>query len=589
MKVSDYIVKFLADKGVTDVFGYPGGMVTHLMESFSAGREQIQAHVNYHEQAAAFAACGYAQAKGAPGVAYATSGPGATNLITGIANAWFDSIPAIFITGQVNTFEAKGKLPVRQCGFQETDILSMVKNITKYCVYVEKKQDIRYELEKAWYFAEEGRKGPVLLDIPMNIQRSDVNPKELKGYRSQEAIKVNLDEDVDRFQKILQKAEKPVLLIGSGVKTAKVKEQIIDFIERWNIPVVSSMLAFDVIGRDHPNYFGFIGAYGDRTANFIIAKSDLIISLGARLDIRQVGAKAENFGRGAGLIRVDIDKGELSRRIKEDEWDIQCDLRVFLDREKVKNCNSFNSMDEWLSVCRTIKTKLAGLDDRRPNKLIHIFSKRLAENISITTDVGQNQVWIAQSFASKKGQEVFFSGGHGAMGYSLPAAIGVYYGSKKPVVSFNGDGGIQMNIQELQFVVREKLPILIVILNNSSLGMIRHFQEMYFQSNYYQTMSSGGYTVPDFAKIAQAYGIEYCCINDEEDIKKWEWNMKGPKIVEVCLENNTYVFPKLEYGRPNQDQEPLLDRKLYDELMKLGETKEDMTLKEYGNLTKGGV
>lgn len=570
MKVSDYIVKFLADKGVTDVFGYPGGMVTHLMESFSASGEQIQAHVNYHEQAAAFAACGYAQAKGAPGVAYATSGPGATNLITGIANAWFDSIPAIFITGQVNTFEAKGKLPVRQCGFQETDILSMVKNITKYCVYVEKKQDIRYELEKAWYFAEEGRKGPVLLDIPMNIQRSDVNPKELKGYKPQEAIMVNLEEVVERFQKILQKTERPVLLIGSGVKTAKANKQIADFIEKWNIPVVSSMLAFDVLGRDHPNYFGFIGAYGDRTANFIIAKSDLIISMGSRLDIRQIGAMVENFGKDAKLIRVDIDEGELSRKIKEDEWGIRCDINAFLRKEKEKRCDISNSVEEWLSICRVIREKLFGIDDQEPNERVRMLSKELPEGIEITTDVGQNQVWIAQSFISKKGQEVFFSGGHGAMGYSLPAAIGAYYGSRRPVVSFNGDGGIQMNIQELQFVVRENLPILIVILNNSSLGMIRHFQEMYFQSNYYQTMSSGGYTVPDFGKIADAYGIEYYCIAGDENMDKWKWDMNGPKIIEISLENNTYVFPKLEYGRPNQDQEPLLDRKLYSELMELG-------------------
>lgn len=570
MKVSDYIVKFLADKGVTDVFGYPGGMVTHLMESFSASEGRIRAHVNYHEQAAAFAACGYAQAKGVPGVAYATSGPGATNLITGIANAWFDSIPVIFITGQVNTFEAKGKLAVRQCGFQETDILSMVTNITKYCAYVGREQDICHELEKAWYFANEGRKGPVLLDIPMNIQKSDVNPRELEGYRPQEKIMANLEEDVEHFQKILQKAEKPVLLIGSGVKTAKAKEQVMDFIKRWNIPVVSSMLAFDVTGRDHPNYFGFIGAYGDRAANFIIAKSDLVISLGSRLDIRQVGAKTENFASGAGLIRVDIDEGELSRRIKEDEWDIRCDLRVFLEKEKEKKCDSFNSMKEWLSVCRIIKTKLAGLDERKPNELIRMFSKRLEKNIGITTDVGQNQVWIAQSFVSQNGQEVFFSGGHGAMGYSLPAAIGVYYGSKKPVVSFNGDGGIQMNIQELQFIVREKLPILIVILNNFSLGMIRHFQEMYFQSNYYQTMGSGGYTVPAFGRIADAYGIEYYCIDNDENMDKWEWDMNGPKIIEISLENITYVFPKLEYGRLNQDQEPLLDRKLYSELMGLG-------------------
>lgn len=576
MKVSDYVVEYLIKNEITDVFGYPGGMVTHLMESFSAKKGKIQAHVNYHEQAAAFAACGYAQAKGIPGVAYATSGPGATNLITGIANAWFDSIPTFFITGQVNTFEARGNLAVRQRGFQETDILSMVRSITKYCAYVEHKEDIRYELEKAWFFANEGRKGPVLLDIPMNVQREDVTPEKLKGYKWKPAEADNLEKDLEQFSRMLQDAKKPVLLVGAGVKIAKAKVLVRDFVERWNIPVVSSMLAFDILGRNHPNYFGFIGAYGDRAANFIVAKSDLIISFGSRLDIRQIGAKIENFGVNAKLIRIDIDEGELSRKIKDDEWGIQCDIRTFLEKEKTKRSASAYSREEWLFVCKTIKEKLHGQDNRRPNEVVSLFSNSLPDNIEITTDVGQNQVWIAQSFISKKKQEVFFSGGLGAMGYSLPAAIGVYYGSKKPVVSFHGDGGIQMNIQELQFIVREKLPILIVILNNSSLGMIRHFQEMYFQSNYYQTMGSGGYTVPDFAKIAQAYGIEYYRIDDDKDIEKWEWSMKGPEIIEVCLENNTYVFPKLEYGRPNQDQEPLLDRKLYDELMKLGETRRDM-------------
>lgn len=567
MKVSDYIVEFLIEKGVTDVFGYPGGMVTHLMESFSLHQERIQAHVNYHEQASAFAACGYAQIKEISGAAYATSGPGATNLITGIANAWFDSIPVLFLTGQVNTFEAKGELAVRQHGFQETDILSMVKNITKYCAYVSKKQDIRYELEKAWYFANEGRKGPVLLDLPMNVQRGDVNPEELLGYQEHSVRTKVLDESILRFQKMLKKTRKPVLLVGTGIKTAQRKKQVLELVNRWKIPVVSSMLAFDVLGRNHPNYFGFVGAYGDRTANFIIAKSDLILSLGSRLDIRQVGAKTDAFGANASLVRVDIDEGEFTRQIKEGELDILCDVSSFV--EQVKEYTLSHSIEEWIQVCRNIKERLSGLDECQPNRQIRLLSEQLPDDILITTDVGQNQVWVAQSFLTKEKQKVLFSGGHGAMGYSLPAAIGAYYASHKPVVCFSGDGGIQMNIQELQFVARERLPILIVILNNSSLGMIRHFQEMYFNSHYYQTIDSGGYTVPDFEKVAKAYGIDYYRAKKEEDIKNLRWNAKTPEIMEICLESITYVFPKLEYGRPNQDQEPLLDRELYDNLMKL--------------------
>lgn len=568
MKVSDYIVDFLADKGVTDVFGYPGGMVTHLMESFSEKQEKIHAHVNYHEQAAAFAACGYAQAMGKPGVAYATSGPGATNLITGIANAYFDSISTIFFTGQVNTFEAKGELEVRQQGFQEMDIISMVRGITKYCVYVESGENIRYELEKAWHYANEGRRGPVLLDIPLNVQQEEVDPEKLKSYEEELLEDINLEEIMAQFLSMLQNAERPVLLIGAGVKNAQTETMIRELVESWKIPVVSSMLAFDVIGRNNPNYYGFIGAYGDRTANFIVAKSDLIISLGSRLDIRQVGAKLENFGADAKLVRIDVDGGELTRKIKEDEIDIQCDINTFL--KKIKEDNLIPQISKsWISICKVIQDKLSGQDERRPNEQIRVFSSHLPDNIMITTDVGQNQVWVAQSFVCKEGQKVFFSGGHGAMGYSLPAAIGVYYSSHMPVVSFNGDGGIQMNIQELQFVARERLPITIVILNNQALGMIRHFQEMYFCSNYYQTMDEGGYTVPDFGKIALAYGLDYYLIDENDNIEGHTWRFDKPQIIEISLKNPTYVFPKLEYGRPNQDQEPLIDRKLYNELMEL--------------------
>lgn len=568
MKVSDYIVEYIIEKGVTDVFGYPGGMVTHLMDSFRKYEDKIRAHVTYHEQGAAFAACGYAQASGKTGVAYATSGPGATNLITGICNAYFDSIPTIFITGQVNTFESKGDLFVRQRGFQETDIISMVRGVTKYCAYVTDAEDTGYELDLAWKYANEGRKGPVLLDIPMDVQRAEISPAQLRHLQKEPQEVHKLEGQWSILQKLLQDARKPVVLIGGGVKTAQAEHVVKALIEKWNVPVVSSMLAFDVLGSQHPNYYGFIGAYGDRAANFIVAKSDLIISLGSRLDVRQIGANEKGFGKNAKLVRVDIDDGEFSRKIKEDELDILCDIKDFCGIVSEKDFK-IQPMKEWIGICNIIREKLEGLDESKPKEWIRQFSVKLPDDIKITTDVGQNQVWIAQAFVTKKAQKVFFSGGHGAMGYALPAAIGAYYGSRKPVVCFNGDGGIQMNIQELQFVAREQMPITIVILNNTSLGMIRHFQEMYFQENYYQTNVHSGYTVPDFEKLADAYGIDYYNIRRDDDIDNYEWNMRGPHIVEMSLQNPTYVFPKLEFGKPNQDQEPRIDRKLYDYLMKL--------------------
>ena len=329
--------------------------------------------------------------------------------------------------------------------------------------------------------------------------------------------------------------------------------------------MITSMIAFDVVSEDSLNY-GFIGAYGNRTANFIVAKSDLVISIGSRLDVRQVGAKRENFAPNAKVIRFDVDRGELEYSVHQNE--IKCCARMQETLQALKmieeECN--RDYSKWIEVCNKIREKLESVDQTTTGKIVATVSKKFPTDILITTDVGQNQVWVAQSMRLKKGQQVLFSGGHGAMGYSLPAAIGAYYASKSPVVCISGDGGMQMNIQELQYIARERLPIKIIVLNNDALGMIRHFQEMYFNGNYYQTKPSGGYNAPNFSKVAGAYGIRNIQINMEEIP---ELNDQDPFFMEILIDEDTYVFPKLEFGKPNQDQEPLLDRKLYNELMNL--------------------
>lgn len=557
MKASDYIVEYLLRQNITDVFGYPGGMVTHLMDSLS--KFPIKTHVTYHEQGAAFAACGYAQTTGKVGVAYATSGPGATNLVTGICNAYFDSIPTLFITGQVNTFEYKGELGVRQRGFQETDIVSIVSPVTKYAVRITDATKLKWYLDYAFYIAQEGRRGPVLLDIPMDIFRADIDPQSMEGF---EAPVYNRDTSFDKLKEALSKASRPVILAGSGIKTSNAADKFNEVIRKHDIPVVTTMLAVDT-AKDS---YGFIGAYGTRTANFIVAKSDLVISLGARLDVRQTGARRENFAPDAVIVRVEIDAGELSLRVHDDEIQIHADVNDVLDTLLEADTRDLTG---WNDVCRKIREELKDIDDRLPNKYVSRISELIPENSVITTDVGQNQVWVAQSFKVKDGQRIFFSGGHGAMGYSLPAAIGCALADGKAVYSFQGDGGIQMNIQELQTIARENLPVKIILFNNSALGMIRHFQEMYFEDNYVQTVPSGGYTVPDFGAIAAAYKIPYKCIGKVEDVDDSLFDAEGPQFVEVRITEPTYVYPKLEYGKPNQDQEPLLDRKRYSYIMEL--------------------
>lgn len=568
MKVSDYIVEFLISKGITDVFGYPGGMVTQLIDSFGCYSDKISAHVTYHEQAAAFAACGYAQTSGKPGVAYATSGPGATNLITGIANAFFDSIPTIFITGQVNTNEAKGNFRVRQRGFQETDIVSSVKPVTKYAVYVEKAEDLPAELDKAYEIAMSERRGPVLLDIPMNVLRTDIDGLVL-GVRMEQPDQYSdnfseVDDVATEIRQALKASLSPVILLGAGVKSVGAEDEIRTEISRLGIPVVSSMIAFDVMRGDR-RFYGFLGAYGQRTANFIAAKSDLIISIGARLDIRQVGFSRESFAPDAKILRFDVDAGELEYQVHQDEKQICTEIETVvraLKQVEAKDCNY------WISVCDEIRKQLKDVDDNHIGRMMENLSEQIPDGAVITTDVGQNQVWVAQSFKMKPHQKVLFSGGHGAMGYSLPAAIGAYYGSgKKHVYCITGDGGLQMNIQELQFVARERIPVKIIVINNNALGMIRHFQEMYFDSRYFQTKPEGGFSSPNFSRIAEAYGIKSYQFEAEE-IGTIEIS-EDPELFEVMIHENTYVVPKLKFGKPNQDQEPLINRKLYERIMNM--------------------
>lgn len=568
MKASDFVVEYLIEKKITDVFGYPGGMVTHLMDSFSKYEHKIKAHVTYNEQGAAFAACGYAQVTGKPGVAYATSGPGATNLITGICNAYMDSIPTIFIAGQVNSFEQKGNMNVRQRGFQETDIVSMVKGITKYAVKINDADKLKECLDRAFYESLNGRMGPVLLDMAMDVTRTDIDVNKLKGW-----IPCNYEEKNMLSEKSLQRivsaitgAQRPVVLLGNGIDRAKDNTSWKNMLNHIGVPVVSSMIAVD-IQTELDNYFGFIGAYGDRTANFIVAKSDLVIAIGSRLDVRQVGAKRENFAPDSKIFRIDIDAGELEYKVHNDEVDIVADSYLALQCICKEWSRIKPDYSSWRKTCGVIYKELHGHDDKNYNDFVRKISGLIGNNSVITTDVGQNQVWVAQSFDVKDGQRILFSGGHGAMGYSLPAAIGACIGSGKRTYCFTGDGGLQMNIQELQFINREKLPITIILFNNNALGMIRHFQEMYFHDNYYQTVPSGGYDNPDFEKLSKAYGFDYKQIKETDD--NISFDIDKPTFIEVVLNDKTYVFPKLEFGKPNQDQEPLLDRKLFNKLMEL--------------------
>ncbi|RAX54107.1 hypothetical protein CCY99_04720 [Helicobacter sp. 16-1353] len=581
MNVADLIVEFLIQNGIKDIFGYPGGMVIHLINALDKRKDKITNHINYHEQGSSFAACGYSLASRNIGVAYATSGPGATNLITGIANAYFDSIPCLFITGNVNIDESKGNLPIRQKGFQEMDIIPLLKNCTKYATYINDKNEILYELQKSLHIAKNGRCGAVVLDIPMNIFKENIDLSTLRQYEYKITSKKEMD--FSEILAILKDSKRPCIIAGMGVNPYK--NNFLQLLELLQIPIILSMPNIDLLPTKHPLNFGFLGAYGLRMANFIIHKSDVILSIGSRLDIRQIGAKKENFAPNAKLIRIDIDENEFINKIKENELQIHSDCGDFIDKLAVclRDSNDFTTRNymwhKWLKICKEIRQTLKDKDARFETKAINAISKYIPNNAIITTDVGQNQVWVAQCFNIKDKQRILFSSSFGAMGCSLPMAIGAYFGSKDSNISQDsintkiycicGDGGFQMNIQELEFIRKEKLPIKIIIINNKSLGMIRHFQEIYFDKNYVATTKDSGYSTPNFKKITKAYGLKYFKIIKKQDIKKHIFSYPKAAIIEVIFDFDTYVFPKLEFNKPNCDQLPPLERKLYQYLLNL--------------------
>ena len=573
IKISDYIIEFLLSKNINKTFGYIGGAIAHIYHSIDKYKEMEIINC-IHEQGAGFAAEGYARITGKSGVAFATSGPGATNLITPIGSCYFDSVPTMFITGQVNTYEYKYDKPVRQIGFQETDIVSIIRPIVKYAVMVDKVEDIRYELEKAYYLSQEGRKGPVLVDIPMNIQRTEVDISSLKSFfDSNEYFELENNKkeknNVDEVINLLKESKRPIVLIGGGVRLSNANVELLNYVEKYSIPVVYSLMGKDAISEDYKYNLGLIGSYGNRYGNLALANSDLILVLGSRLDTRQTGTSLDTFAREAKIIQVDVDKNELGSKIKID-IEINSDVKDFIATLNKYEINI--DITEWLKKLKEYKNKFSstvGFDNnlKIPNYVVSIISKYLQDE-DICVDVGQHQMWTAQSLNIKATQRVLFSGGMGAMGFALPASIGACIGSNKRTVVIAGDGGIQMNIQELEVINRRKLPIKIFVLNNKNLGMVRQFQELYFDKKYLGTIDD--YSVPNFVDIAKAYAIKARKI---DNISKLEIELKDifssnePELINIELPvEMTTVEPKLIVNKPIEDMHPFISK---DELSSL--------------------
>ena len=574
MNLSDYVLDFLEKKKIKEVFLITGGAICFLVDAFSRNKK-----INYvsvaHEQAAAMMADSYSRLGPNFSCTMATSGPGATNLITGIACSYFDSIPSIHITGQVNTYEQqmghKSTKKVRQVGFQETDIVAISKPITKFSYQLKKPSEIRYILEKAYHIATTGRPGPVLIDIPMNFQREIINPKEIKSYKvNKDKNFLNLKKEIEKIKNLLIKSKKPTIILGGGIKYGKAEHELKYFLNKFKIPVVTTWSAVDLIEYENSNYIGNIGVYGSRAANFTVQNSDLILCLGTRLDTRVTGGNPKSFAREAIKIVIDIDKEELGKKrgVKIDlkvKTDIKNFLKNFNDYHKIKTIKK-----EWLSKCKDWKKQYPVIQKKffnekkyiNPYVLMGELSKILGNKDIIIADDGGHLTWAMQSFKVKKGQKLFSAFGNSPMGYALPASIGASIVKKKArIICIDGDGSIQINLQELHTIDKLKLPIKIFILNNNGYGIIKQFQGLYLNNRFEAT--GKGVSNPDFKKISTAFNINYNLLKTHKDLDKLKKiiSSKKPEIIEVNIKSDQKIIPKLQFGKPIEDLSPLLPRK----------------------------
>jgi acetolactate synthase-1/2/3 large subunit len=564
MKVSDYVAQSLAERGVTHVFYLIGGMITHLVDSFQR-QDRVRLVSFHHEQGAAFAAEGLARTTGIPGVAMATSGPGAVNLLTGVGSCFFDSVPAVFITGQVNRNELRGVRGIRQLGFQETDIVSMARPITKAAWQVNDPREVPEVLERAFAFALAGRPGPVLIDLPMDVQRQDIPVPGPRAVGAGAGKTSGGSLDLEAIFRDLGACRAPLILAGGGVRTAGRAEEFREVVAKLGVPVVHSLHGVDALPFGHPHRVGMIGTYGNRWANMALGRCDGLLVLGSRLDIRQTGANTRSF-RGTRVIHhVDVDASEINNRVDgctaheanladalvemvraAPEWGA---ARWGGWREEIADLRR-----QWADVA-----ELKGCCGINPNAAMHLVSRAMRNARGFAVDVGNHQMWAAQSLELHAGQRFLTSGGMGAMGFALPAAIGASMaepGQQYVVVA--GDGGLQCNIQELQTLARNRLAIKIVVLDNASLGMVRQFQESYFASRFEGTQ--WGYSAPDFVRVAQAYGIAARNAPDEASLAAavdWLAAADGPALLRIPIEVSTNAYPKLAFGRGITDMEPL--------------------------------
>ena len=565
IKTSDYIAKFFIECGCRHVFMITGGGAMHLNDSFGTC-PGLEYYCFQHEQGAAIAAEGYYRASGKIPIVNVTSGPGGTNTLTGVIGQWLDSIPAVYISGQVKqetTIAACPDLHLRQLGDQEINIVDIVRPVTKYAHMVRDKKEIGYHLRKAYYLAMHGRPGPVWLDIPLDIQGASLNESELMPYDPDEDV-LQIDESLWQKQsaelfKRIQQAERPVIIAGHGIRLAGATEEFLQVVKLLGIPVVTAICGHDLIPSDHPMYFGRPGICGDRLGNFVIQNSDLLIAIGARLGIRQISYNYSGFAPDAYHVMVDIDPAELKKPTLRIDMPIHADAKEFLNM-MLYHCSQtpiIAQKSEWLDWCRKRKETLPEIisENVSGKEFINSFEfadqlfRQLPENAVVVTGNGTAYTGTFQVMKIKKGVRVFTNQACASMGYDLPAAIGAAIADPgKTIVLITGDGSIHLNIQELETVIAYGLPIKIFVLNNQGYLAIRTTQDTYFEGRHIGSDRGGKLFLADILKIAVAFGIPSKRISGK-DILSSEieevLSASGPIVCEVMMDPKQTLYPKL--------------------------------------------
>lgn len=583
IKVSDYIIKFLVERGVRDIFLVSGGGIMHLVDSVGKNTE-IKYYCNYHEQACAHSAEAFSRVTGKLGACLVTTGPGGVNALSGVASAWVDSLPMLVISGQVRRDLIADYTKVRQRGPQEGNVLEMARPVTKYAVTLLDPQKVCFELEKLFYLAFDGRPGPVWLDVPLDVQGTEVEEMELESFPiPQKAMaSVSLSEQAEAFLEFAAKSQRPLFLAGNGIHIAAAEPLLKELLEKMPFPIVLPNCAKDLVPEDHPRYMGVFGTAGQRRANFAVQNADCVFFLASGINVTKTGFNYNGFAPKAKKVLVDIDEGQLYHQVIQPDLGIQSDIHAFLtevlrhiDRARLR----FSPSQKWMDACSVWKKKYPIiLDDFYADKehvnsyvFVNTLSDLLSADDVVVAGNGIDEVSYWQAFKVKPGQRTMISGNWGPMGWDLPAAVGASIGSGRRTICLSGDGSSQWNVQELLTIKHYRLPVKIFIFNNQGYTNIRITQSNFF-GRYVGADSASGVSNPDFAHLAAAYGLSYSQIRTNADIEsgiRAALQTDGPTLCELNIAVDQGITPKASAfrredgtleSRPLEDMAPFLPR-----------------------------